>query len=147
MGDPGAPGAPGATGGAGGPGGGGPGGPGGPAVGSVADEAARLVGLLGDYLGTPSARSDPVGPHADSPCESCPICRGAALLRRVSPEAIGTAADLAGFVATALRDWARWADGQRGGAAPGGTAHRPGATVGHDDDDGAAGGGERKGHE
>ncbi len=131
-------------------------------MGSVADEAARLVGLLGGYLGDlggylgdlsgdlggdvsadiaagvsepePEADADPT-PGSDVPsgggfpCGVCPICQGAALVRRVRPETIAKAADFAGFVAGALREWADW---KRQAAASAGTARAPDATVGRD---------------
>lgn len=106
----------------------------GPVVGSVAEEAARLLEALGGWASTAQdayaarAAADAAGGPADAPeahpqsrCESCgaengagqavvctlcPLCQGIGLLRSVRPETVDRLADLAGAVATALRDLA-----------------------------------------
>ena len=106
----------------------------GPVVGSVAEEAARLLEALGGWASTTQdayaarAAADAAGAPADaseahtqSRCESCgaengagqavvcglcPLCQGIGLLRSVRPETVDRLADLAGAMATALRDLA-----------------------------------------
>lgn len=106
----------------------------GPVVGSVAEEAARLLEALGGWASTAQeayaarAAADAAGPSADAPeahtqgrCESCgaengagqavvcrlcPLCQGIGLLRSVRPETVDRLADLAGAAAAALRDLA-----------------------------------------
>lgn len=104
----------------------------GPAVGSVAEEAARLLEALGGWASTAqdtyaakpaSGRGAPPapGPTAGSEsrcdacgaedgmgqavtCQLCPVCQGISLLRAVRPETVDRLADLAGAAAQALRD-------------------------------------------
>jgi hypothetical protein len=117
----------------------------GPVVGSVTEEAARLLEALGGWASTAqdayaaraaahAAGDDGAADAADGPadargpgtatqgrCESCgaengagravvchlcPLCQGIGLLRTVRPETVDRLADLAGAVATALRDLA-----------------------------------------
>jgi hypothetical protein len=124
----------------------------GPVVGSVAEEAARLLEALGGWASTaqdayaaraaadaagddaPAAGEDAPGDAAGGPagapgtgtgtqgrcdscgaengagqavvCKLCPVCQGIGLLRSVRPETVDRLADLAGAVATALRDLA-----------------------------------------
>ena len=130
-----------------------------PPVGSVAQEAARLLDALGGWVSTsgygaapgPGAAPDPVetgttdqaaaggeapppdetpshGPgHCDHcgaangtgqavTCQWCPVCQGIGLLRSVRPETVDRLADLAGALATALRDVASHSRGTGGGA-------------------------------
>jgi hypothetical protein len=84
------------------------------AVGSVAEEATRLL----EALGRTSAPSTD-GPTGDEgpehvhiamgnaeTCTWCPVCRSVGLLRSVSPETLSRLADLAGAAATVLADLA-----------------------------------------
>ena len=103
-------------------------------VGSVADEAARLLESLRRSTGDAAAASAHRGagsgaPAADGPgcptadsaggpaldhdgdepaheplCAWCPLCRSAAMVRTLSPETLGRLADLAGLAATVLAD-------------------------------------------
>jgi hypothetical protein len=144
-------------------------------VGSVADEAGRLLESLrrsaaeaadrpGDQgraadvpptgSGSPGAESPsgrmpgaadapapgPDGAH-DPFCTWCPLCRGAAVVRSLSPETLAKLADLAGLAATVLTDLASsrapagppastgGSDGSDGNPAPSGTRARPGGTA------------------
>lgn len=96
------------------------------AVGSVAEEATRLL----EALGRPSApsRDEPNGQsgqsgleHGDTAaatdhvhvamgeaetCTWCPVCRSVGVLRSVSPETLGRLADLATAAATVLAELA-----------------------------------------
>ena len=104
-------------------------------VGSVADEATRLLESLrrSAEAAAQSAASDPPvadpsggdpasdagapgaapsaaepGPAAHDPfCTWCPLCRGAAVVRSLSPETLARLADLAALAATVLTDLAR----------------------------------------
>jgi hypothetical protein len=120
-------------------------------VGTVAEEAARLLDALGgwatasasgtsgtDTPGTRSHGSDRTGasgasaaagsepgpcPHCGAQdgagqavvCRLCPVCQGINLLRSVRPETVDRLADLAGAVASTLRDLA---DQRREATAP-----------------------------
>jgi len=102
-------------------------------VGSVADEATRLLeslrrsaaeaadqGTRAGSDGSPPAsaadpgpaappRPDAVDPDAgthDPACQWCPLCRGAAVVRSLSPQTLTRLADLAGLAATVLADLA-----------------------------------------
>ena len=113
-------------------------------VGSVADEATRLLESLrrsaeaaaqsatsdppaadpsggdrasdaGAHGAAPSATAAEPGPAAHDPfCTWCPLCRGAAVVRSLSPETLARLADLAALAATVLTDLAssRTAGGQ-----------------------------------
>ncbi|MFC7492083.1 MULTISPECIES: hypothetical protein [unclassified Knoellia] len=97
------------------------------AVGSVAEEAARLLEAMGRGQPPrderPSAAPRPEGPpHAGDEtvppehvhvamgdaetCTWCPVCRSVTLLRGVSPETLTRLADLATAAATVLADLA-----------------------------------------
>ena len=117
-----------------------------PAVGTVAEEAARLLDALGGwaasaqsgYAARPAHAATAPGEGADSTtprcescgaengvgqavaCQLCPVCQGIGLLRSVRPETVDRLADLAGALAATLKDIA----GQRR-AASGTTAPRP----------------------
>ena len=115
-------------------------------VGSVAEEAARLLDALGGWVSTSGYGAVPApdeGPDPDVPdvpdataheqavppgetrshpaghcdqcgaanatgqavtCQWCPVCQGIGLLRSVRPDTVERLADLAGALATALRD-------------------------------------------
>ena len=95
-----------------------------PGVGSVAEEAARLLDALGGWASTahnpyaakpatPASGED--GPRCEScgaqngmgqavTCQLCPVCQGLTLLRAVRPETVDRLADLAGAVTEVLRD-------------------------------------------
>lgn len=103
-------------------------------VGTVAEEAAKLIALLGQrsaerpspdpgtgesddasYAGRAAYDSPPPAddtgrehPRAGEPltCALCPICQGIAVLRTLQPETIDRLADLAAAAAAALRDLA-----------------------------------------
>ena len=95
------------------------------AVGSVAEEATRLL----EALGRPPAPSrDEPEPHPGGSqhghramgdaetCTWCPVCRSVGVLRSVSPETLGRLADLATAAATVLADLAtRHTDSPHGG--------------------------------
>lgn len=94
------------------------------AVGSVAEEATRLLLALGGTPSVPPPWEDrPAdGPATDVPgagaehvhvamgeaetCTWCPVCRSVGVLRSVSPETLARLADLATAAATALSDLA-----------------------------------------
>ena len=112
--------------------------PGHPPVGSVAEEAARLLDALGGWVSTSGYAAEPAREEAPDPavpdteappdetrtqdaghcghcgaadgggrpvtCQWCPVCQGIGLLRSVRPETVDRLADLAGALATALRD-------------------------------------------
>jgi hypothetical protein len=108
-----------------------------PPVGSVAEEAARLLDALGGWASThgyaagspePATTPGAGGAHGCPTCgaqegvgkavvcQLCPVCQGIGLLRSVRPETVDRIADLAGALAATLRDLA---DQRRaGGAAP-----------------------------
>jgi hypothetical protein len=141
-------------------------------VGSVADEAARLLeslrrsaaeaadaatgarhaadapagtaggagtaGTAGGDVATPAgpedhAHASPVGTGEHDPvCQWCPICRGAAVVRSLSPETLTRLADLASLAAGVLADLAvargtPAASAPDGGAPP--TPRRPAPAV------------------
>ena len=98
-------------------------------VGSVADEAAKLLESLRRSAETPGADADAHGPGAphegedpasaserehpapasgahDPFCTWCPLCRTAEVMRSLSPETITRLADLATLAATVLADFA-----------------------------------------
>ena len=98
-------------------------------VGSVADEAAKLLESLRRSAETPGADADAHGPGAphegedpasaserehrapgsgahDPFCTWCPLCRTAEVMRSLSPETITRLADLATLAATVLTDFA-----------------------------------------
>jgi hypothetical protein len=73
------------------------------AVGSVAEEATKLLEALGksdqeDHVHVPMGEAES--------CSWCPVCRGVTLLRGASPETLGRLADLATTAATVLADLA-----------------------------------------
>ncbi len=96
------------------------------AVGSVAEEAARLIEVLRRRAGGGEpAGEEPAGQPAEDPahehvhasdghvpmgeaqaCTYCPVCRGVVLLRGVSPETLERVADVATAVATLFADLA-----------------------------------------
>lgn len=98
-------------------------------VGTVADEAARLLESLrrtaaeaaADAAPTDPAPAtatprdgtarpeddDTAGPGCSDPfCQWCPLCRTAAVVRSLSPETLARLADLAGVAAAVLTDLA-----------------------------------------
>ncbi|HET7822049.1 MAG TPA: hypothetical protein VFL10_11050 [Ornithinibacter sp.] len=80
--------------------------------------------------GIPGAGAAAAGPDAaahDPFCTWCPLCRGAAVVRSLSPETLGKLADLAALAATVLTDLA--------GSRPAGGAP---ASTGGSDSSGAA---------
>ncbi len=98
------------------------------AVGSVAEEATKLLEALGrsqaprgeDFSGTPDSPADststpPAAAHDEhvhvamgdaESCSWCPVCRSVTLLRGISPETLGRLADLATAAASVLADLA-----------------------------------------
>ena len=94
------------------------------AVGSVAEEATRLLEALGRSQPRPSQGTTPddttsgdgSGQSGDEhvhvamgdaeTCSWCPVCRSVSVLRGVSPETLGRLADLATTAATVLADLA-----------------------------------------
>lgn len=122
----------------------------GPPVGSVAEEAARLLDALGGWASTASTSGYAPTPQADAPqsgsggaircdrcgaengagqaivCQLCPVCQGLGLLRSVHPEAVDRLADLAGAIAATLRDLAA----QHRADATHGAGDQHGATTG-----------------
>jgi len=122
-----------------------------PPVGSVAEEAARLVEAFAAWSGTHAAadraRADDGAPEGSgqgrqcptcgaqagvgqaASCGVCPVCQGIAWLRTVRPETLDRLADLAGALTDTLREVAREvARGRPQGGTAGG-AHHPGASV------------------
>jgi len=120
-------------------------------VGSVADEATRLLESLrrsaaeaaaqGTGPGTEGSpasvadadlaaprRPDDVepdaGPH-DPACQWCPLCRGPAVVRSLSPQTLTRLADLAGLAATVLTDLASTRGSADGSATGPGAAAPP----------------------
>jgi hypothetical protein len=117
-------------------------------VGSVAEEAARLLDALGGWASTThnpyaakpaSPESDEGGRRCEScgaengmgqavTCQLCPVCQGLTLLRSVRPETVDRLADLAGAVTEVLRDLAAArrtsASGSSGGSSNGGPTSR-----------------------
>lgn len=90
-------------------------------VGSVADEAGRLLESLrrsaaeaaaaaaaSDGAAADPASEDPTTGETghDPVCQWCPICRGASVVRSLSPETLTRLADLAGVAASVLADLA-----------------------------------------
>ena len=94
------------------------------AVGSVAEEATRLLEALGRSQARPSedTRAEDTAPGDGArqagdehvhvamgdaqTCSWCPVCRSVSVLRGVSPETLGRLADLATTAATVLADLA-----------------------------------------
>lgn len=74
------------------------------AVGSVAEEATKLLEALGKSQQDEDHVHVPMG-EAES-CSWCPVCRGVTLLRGASPETLGRLATLATTAATVLADLA-----------------------------------------
>jgi hypothetical protein len=114
-----------------------------PPVGSVAEEAARLLDAVQGWAGSHGYAGGPEpdesAPHDDPPhdtaagaahrcptcgaqdsagqavvCQLCPVCQGIGLLRSVRPETVDRLADLAGALAATLREVA----GNRRSATP-----------------------------
>ncbi len=105
-------------------------------VGSVAEEAARLIGLFSrglteeqvrqagaraagagrnhskkdrgraDDTACPTCGHDSAAPQADSTCRSCPVCRIVGTVRRVSPDALDRLADVVDLVSDGIRAYA-----------------------------------------
>ena len=78
-------------------------------TGADAPTAARASGSAGDPTGRHPAGlgSGPEGGAAHDPfCTWCPLCRGAAVVRSLSPETLTRLADLAGVAASVLADLA-----------------------------------------
>ncbi|MFQ6170568.1 hypothetical protein ACK8HX_03085 [Oryzobacter sp. R7] len=96
-------------------------------VGSVADEAARLLESLrrtaadaadppdgggpkvheDDDGSRPGAEEADARPGCEDPfCQWCPLCRTSAVVRSLSPETLARLADLAGVAAAVLADLA-----------------------------------------
>ena len=104
-----------------------------PPVGSVAEEAARLLDAVQGWAGSHGYAGGPEpgesAPHDDPPddtaagaahrcptcgaqdgagqavvCQLCPVCQGIGLLRSVRPETVDRLADLAGALAATLRE-------------------------------------------
>ncbi|QKE84551.1 hypothetical protein [Arthrobacter sp. NEB 688] len=108
-------------------------------VGSVAEEAGRLLeslrragreGAPEPDAAAPPGADAPAASDADTPpaqgfscddpvCQWCPVCRASGFVRQLSPETLGTLAELAGFAAAVLGDLAsargRAHDDQQGG--------------------------------
>lgn len=95
-------------------------------VGSVAEEAARLIGLFAgqlspDQMSAAGARA--AGParaatacptcgheadvaQPDSVCRSCPVCRVLSVVRAISPDALDRVADVVDLLSDGLRAYA-----------------------------------------
>jgi hypothetical protein len=86
---------------------------------SVGEEGDRAAGPdAGAHSDTEAAGPDAAGPDDDDDaagpgtaphdpfCTWCPLCRGAAVVRSLSPETLTRLADLAGLAATVLADLA-----------------------------------------
>ncbi len=114
-------------------------------VGSVAEEAARLLGLFAAGLpdsalhaaGARAAGEPPPShacpecghdPHArtDPVCRVCPVCRVLAVVRAISPETLEKVADIVDLAGEALRGLAARQRGDGGGSRRGSSAW-PGA--------------------
>ena len=98
-----------------------------PDVGSVAEEAARLIGLLSGGLADAEARAagarasartgvcetcghdasadatNHSGRQPDSVCRLCPVCQLVAFVRNISPDTIDRLADVVDMVSAGLR--------------------------------------------
>lgn len=118
------------------------------AIGSVAEEAAKLLFVLGnagqdaapmDHPGAADSRDTPdprdmpepdghvaMG-HAES-CTWCPVCRSVTLARSLSPETLERLADLAQVAAATLAQLATRATGRTGGT----DRHPAGSATGAD---------------
>ncbi len=68
-------------------------------LGSAADEASRLADALGGWFTSVSS-----GAHDPVTCTACPVCRGVAVVRAVSPEVVAHLSAAAGSLAAALRE-------------------------------------------
>ncbi len=79
-----------------------------PEVGSVADEAAKLFGALGERLrehqtdGDAADRTDHAQ-HTPETCRWCPLCQAVGFLRDTSPEVRAQVVSSAGALVLALR--------------------------------------------
>jgi hypothetical protein len=74
-------------------------------VGSVAEEAARLLGALQDAAGAWTASASEHGPHeTPTACRVCPLCQAIAAVQHVRPETVQHLADAAASLAAALSD-------------------------------------------
>jgi hypothetical protein len=101
---------------------------------AAGDDAGRAAG---DGTSEPPRRCEHcgavTGAAATSSCQWCPVCQGLDLLRSVRPETVERLADLAGAVASALRDVAARGHGPHGpgaGTQTGGRgAHADGAAA------------------
>ena len=106
-------------------------------VGTVAEEAARLVEMLASGAGPWPGAGRPgasgagedehectCGGRTPQACRLCPVCQLVSFVGAISPETIDRAADLVGFAATALRDLATYQRSRQAdaGPAPGGAA-------------------------
>jgi hypothetical protein len=75
-------------------------------VGSVAEEAARLLGALQDAAGAWAGSQQPAHAGHETPaaCRVCPLCQAIAAVQHVRPETVQHLADAAGSLAAALSD-------------------------------------------
>ncbi len=102
-------------------------------VGSVGDEAAKLLGALADWAGDHARDVDEHLATGDAECLYCPVCRTVHAVRQASPEVEGPAR-LRGVDLPAGRRRAAGRGRQR--RVPGrlpGAAHRPGRDDPDDD--------------
>jgi hypothetical protein len=84
------------------------------AIGSVAEETARLLRVLGGGPPNTDDRADPAtAPSIDTTsathsrtCTWCPLCRGVELVKGLSPETLRSLADVATLAATTFADLA-----------------------------------------
>lgn len=84
------------------------------AIGSVAEETARLLRVLGGGPPNTDDRADPAtAPTIDTTsathsrtCTWCPLCRGVELVKGLSPETLRSLADVATLAATTFADLA-----------------------------------------
>ena len=101
-------------------------------VGSVGDEAAKLLGALADWAGDRRGdRVRDVNEHiatGDAECLYCPICRTVHAVREASPEVKAQLADGGVDVPAGRRRAAGRGRQRRAGAGVPGAAHRPGPT-------------------
>lgn len=105
------------------------------AVGSVAEEAARLLAALGrpapdgDRFSSPDSEQPPDAPEQEhvhvamgdaETCSWCPVCRSVTLVRSLSPETLTQVAEVASAAASLLADLAgRHTESDRGTRPPG----------------------------
>ncbi|MFL6165497.1 MAG: hypothetical protein ACJ710_04375 [Ornithinibacter sp.] len=92
-----------------------------PAAGS-APASGTAGSAAGAAEGMPGADSGPDASGHDPFCTWCPLCRGAAVVRSLSPETLAKLADLATLAATVLTDLA---SSRRGGGPPASDPDRP----------------------